>query len=256
MLRFCLYFSRSSFLTTIFATLSVALLAQQPPQPAATPTAVPREVGADGRVERVLSPRDTLYAPVVTDDVQSQRERFMEFAVLTAGPRALITPLFSVGFRMLNPPSHYPLDWKYGATAFGQNYADALARRSAMQTAQYAVGAALREDFRYRPSVSHNPGVRLLHAIGYTFVDRSDSGHSRLAMANFAAAGAKGFVGMAYLPGGYNDISHAGSRAAIAFGSLAGQNVAREFAPDLFRLSRRLHLPFPRLPIPEWWVKR
>jgi hypothetical protein len=76
-----------------------------------------------------------------------------------------------------------------------------------------------------------------------------------LAVANFGAAAANGFVGNAYLPAGYNNVSHAGSRAAIAFAGIAGQNVLREFSPDLARLTARLHVPFPHVPIPDWWVK-
>jgi hypothetical protein len=35
---------------------------------------------------------------------------------------------------------------------------------------------------------------------------------------------------------------------------MMGQNVLREFAPDLARITRKLKLPFPRVPIPEWWT--
>ena len=97
--------------------------------------------------------------------------------------------------------------------------------------------------------------MRSFHALAFTFVDKSDSGHNRVALANFAGAEAGGFVGNLYLPAGFNNLSHAETRTAIAFGGFAAQNLLREFAPDLLKATRRLHAPFPRLPVPEWWVK-
>jgi hypothetical protein len=117
------------------------------------------------------------------------------------------------------------------------------------------VGAVLHEDFRYRPSASHNVLARTFHAIAFTFVDKSDSGHNRVAFANFAGAAAGGFAGNLYLPPGYNNLSHAETRAAMEFAGFATRNVSREFAPELLRFSRKLHVPFPRIPIPEWWTR-
>lgn len=205
----------------------------------------------------VIGPRDPIFGPVATSGKpQTQQERLGDYMVETFGPRSLMGPAFSAGFRSISPKSHYPREWKFGAEAFGRNYGDAYAGRVSEQTARYVTAALLHEDFRYRPSVSTSPVARLAHAVAFTFVDRSDSGANRLAVSNFAAAGARGLVGVSYLPTGYDDLSHAGSRAAIAFAGLAGQNVAREFAPDLFKLTRKLHIPFPRVPLPEWWVKR
>ena len=140
---------------------------------------------------------------------------------------------------------------------FCQNmcYVNGLAARSAMETGRFLTAALLKEDFRYRPSSSKNPFGRAAHAIAFTFVDKSDSGHNRLAISNFVAAGAGGFVGNLYLPRGFNDVSHAQTRMAIELGGLAGQNLLREFAPELLKLARKLHAPFPRVPLPEWWVK-
>jgi hypothetical protein len=124
-----------------------------------------------------------------------------------------------------------------------------------MDTGRFLAGAALHEDFRYRPSTSRNPLARAFHALAFTVIDRSDSGHARIAFANFVGAGAGGFVGNLYLPAGFNNLSHAETRMAITLGGLAGQNLLREFEPDLERLAHRLHLPAPRIPVAAWWVK-
>lgn len=68
-------------------------------------------------------------------------------------------------------------------------------------------------------------------------------------------AGASGFVGNLYLPAGFNNFSHAETRTAFAFGGFAVQNLLREFAPDLLKATHKWHTPFPRIPVPEWWVK-
>jgi hypothetical protein len=199
---------------------------------------------------------DPLYAPLASSrGPQSFHERFMDYAIVTVGPRSLFVPPVYAAVRMLDPPSTYPRDWRVGAGAFGRNYASALAARTSLETGRFLTGALLHEDFRYRPSTSKNPLVRTFHALAFTFVDKSDSGSNRIAFANFAGAGASGFVGNLYMPAGFNDFSHADSRMAFAFGGFAAQNLLREFTPELLKATQRWHTPFPRIPLPAWWVK-
>jgi hypothetical protein len=33
-------------------------------------------------------------------------------------------------------------------------------------------------------------------------------------------------------------------------------NLGAEFGPDIFRFLAEHHLPRPKIPIPEWWVKQ
>jgi hypothetical protein len=200
---------------------------------------------------------DPLYAPVTTSpQPESLQEKFMDYAIVTFGPRVLFTPAIGAAIRMARPRNGYPRDWSLGAGAFGRNYGAALANRAAMETGRFLTGALLHEDFRYRPSKSRDPMARIFHALAFTFVDKSDSGHDRIALANFVAAGAEGFAGNLYLPAGFNNVSHAEARAANAFGHFAMQNLLREFAPELLKATHKVHLPFPRVPVPGWWVKR
>jgi hypothetical protein len=182
-------------------------------------------------------------------------EKFKLYEHQTFGPHALILPLFGAGIRMAHPPSSYPgypKDWTDGPGAFGRLYGSALATQSTKRTARFLVGAAVHEDPRYLPAaVGANTTERFVHAIAFTFVDRNDSGHSELAYANFASAAAGGFVGMAYLPAGYNDASHAGERMGTEFLGLVIQNVTREFAPQWVPIARKLHIPKI---MPAWWT--
>ncbi len=152
-------------------------------------------------------------------------------------PSVFTAPAFRAGIRMANPPgkgaTQYPPEWRQGAEGFGRNYGDAFAQRVTFQTARFAAGVITHEDPRYIPSASHNVLARSLHALSFTFVDRSDSGHAMPAFSNFVGATAAGFVGNAYLPSGFNNATHAGQRATLQFGFTAAGNLFREFAPQM-----------------------
>lgn len=198
---------------------------------------------------------DPFFAPIaVSGAPQTFHQRLMDYAVVAFGPRAVLTPALGSGISLLNPPSAYPRQWRHGVGAFGRIYGSSLASHTSEQTARFVTAAFLHEDFRYRPSSSKNVFVRGLHAVAFAVVDKSDSGHDRIAFSNFAGAAAGAFTPNLYLPAGYNTLSRAESRMAFNFGGIAIRNLTREFAPDLFRSTRKLHLPFPRIPIPAWWT--
>ena len=167
------------------------------------------------------------------------------------GPPALIIPAFGAGIALANPKNHYPREWKDGAGAFGRNYGDALAIVGSQRTARFLTGVALHEDPRYVRSSSKNPLMRTAHALMFTFIDKTDSGRNTIAFSNFAGAAAGGFVGSAYLPHGYNDLTHAEQRMAAQFASIAIQNIAAEFQPQWAPLVRKLRI---NKILPEWWV--
>jgi hypothetical protein len=192
-----------------------------------------------------------LFLPVATSQSLSLRDKFTIYAHQTFGPPALIFPAFAAGRDMANPKSHYPHDWKDGGGAFGRIYGDSLAMTTSQRTARFLTGVALHEDPRYVRSNSTNPLMRTVHALAFTFVDKTDSGRNTIAFSNFAGAAAGGFVGSAYLPHGYNDLTHAEQRMAVQFTSIAIQNVAAEFQPQWGPIVRKLRI---QKIIPEWWV--
>jgi hypothetical protein len=192
-----------------------------------------------------------LYLPVATSQRLSFSDKFTIYAHQTFGPPALIIPAFAAGRDMANPKSHYPHEWKDGAGAFGRIYGDSLAMATSERTARFLTGAALHEDPRYARSSSKNPLARTMHAVAFTLVDKTDSGRNTIAFSNFAGAAAGGFVGSAYLPHGYNDLTHAEQRMAIQFTGIAIQNIAAEFQPQWGPIVRKLRI---QKIIPEWWV--
>jgi hypothetical protein len=192
-----------------------------------------------------------LFLPVANSQRLSFSNKFTIYAHQTFGPPALIFPAFTAGMGMANPKSHYPREWMDGGGAFGRLYGDSIAMATSQRTVRFLTGAALHEDPRYVRSNSTNPLMRTAHALAFTFVDKTDSGRNTIAFSNFAGAAAGGFVGGAYLPHGYNDLTHAEQRMASQFASIAIQNVAAEFQPQWGPIARKLRI---QKIIPEWWV--
>ena len=192
-----------------------------------------------------------LFLPVTTSQRLSFNDKFTIYAHQTFGPPAVIFPAFAAGMGMANPKNHYPREWRDGAGAFGRLYGDSVAMVTSQRTARFLTGVTLHEDPRYVRSNSKNPLVRTMHALAFTFIDKTDSGRNTIAFSNFAGAAAGGFVGRAYLPRGYDDLTHAEQRMTMQFMDVAIQNIAAEFQPQWGRFVRKLRI---QKILPEWWV--
>ena len=199
-----------------------------------------------------LNPLAFLPAPMVGGPLTAE-DKLSIYVHRTFGPPALILPAFGAGLSMLNPPSHYPREWKDGSQAYGRNYGNIVATATARETASMLASIALHEDPRYRSSGSSNVLCRVFHALSYTVIDRTDSGKRTIAISNFAGAAAGGVVGMAYLPNGFNDTKHAQQRMAAQLGTVAIHNLAAEFQPQWGPIVKKLHI---NTLLPEWWVPR
>ena len=199
---------------------------------------------------------DAVYAPLATGQgPESMKTRVDSWLVITFGPRAVVSPMISAGIRMARPNEAYPPDWRQGMQGYARQYGSSMGTKAAFQTARFGAAAVLHEDFRYRPSHADGFFPRTFYAMGFAFVDRGPSGEPRLALANLVGAAAGGFVPNLWLPDGFNRGEDGAKRTATKFGGFMLQNVMREFSPEIAKAFQALHLPFPRLPIPEWWTK-
>jgi hypothetical protein len=198
-----------------------------------------------------LNPIALLSPRLINGQPMTAHDKFEIYIHKTYSPAAVIYPLFGTGIKMARPNQDYPPEWQDGMGAFGRNYGDTVARRTAKTTAEFATQVIFHEDPRYARSTSTNPIVRIGHAIGWTLVDKSDSGHSMLAVSTFTGAAAGSFVGMAYLPDGFNDVNHAKSRMLGSIGGKAISNALIEFEPTWGPIARKIHIP--RL-LPDWWT--
>ncbi len=227
--------------------------AEQLPESPTPQTGVSQSAAAPGEPVAVLP---TVVIPGrITDEALTVHEKWDLYSRDTFGPRALVLPSIGAAFRLINPPDRYSEEWKGGIKAFGREYGNSLAIDGSRNTAYFAVGVLDREDPRYAAAGSRNFVIRLSHALAYTFVAKADSGRNRFALSNFAGSIAGGFIGNAYMPAGYRDITHAGQRSLRQLSEYAGNNIVREFQPELLHLLHWLHIPAEPIPIPVWWTR-
>ena len=165
------------------------------------------------------------------------------FAVESFRPGIYPVAAFYDGLTMANPPKAYPREWRQGFAGFARNYGDFMASWTAVQGGKFVVASIVHEDPRYYPSRSKNFFARSLNAVRSAVVDRGDNGNSRLALANLAGAFAGGFVGNAYLPDPYANVSHGLRRSALGLTGFVTSNLADEFRPEIRKIARKLHLP-------------
>jgi hypothetical protein len=257
-------------IVVVLSLFSVPVLAQQMSEPSSAEvlTSALPDAPSVQDAQNVSQPREAAPAAAVSSSalqgpigpvppLWSSRsltlhEKFTIYTHQAFGPPALIFPAFGAGIRMANPPKNYPRDWTDGGGAFGRLYGDAIATQTTKRTAKFLTDTLFHEDPRYQPArEGANVVARLAHAVAFTLVDRSDSGNRELALGNFTSAAAGGFVGMAYLPNGYNDVSHAGQRMGTEFLGITVANISREFAPQWAPVVHKFHIPKI---VPPWWV--
>ena len=257
---------RAIVLLLTLTVVSGVLLSAQQNNEASSPATAPQTAGGAVQPENKLpdAPQPqkpsaqekrkglpAILAPQMSLQPVSAADKWQLYVHQAFNPVAFLLPTFGVALTMANPPDNYPREWKDGAGAFGRLYGDSLAKREAQLAAKTLTKITLREDPRYLPAASHNVFNRVAHAVLFVLVDKNDSGHNRLAYSNFTGAAASGFVGMGYLPEGYNDVTHAGQRAASTFQDFALSNIANEFCPQWGPLMNRMHLPFVHPPCEE-----
>jgi hypothetical protein len=213
---------------------------QAHPQPAPSPSANVKKGNASSETDDQSS---TVGNPVTSAPL-SVKGKLRYFAVESFRPGIYPVAAFYDGLTMANPPKAYPPEWRQGFPGFARNYGDFMASWASVQGGKFVAASMLHEDPRYFISTNRNFFARIANAVRYVVIDRSDSGHPRLAVANIAGAFAGGFVGNAYLPDPYANASHGFSRSALALTGFVTSNLADEFHPEIHKLVKKLHLPF------------
>jgi hypothetical protein len=242
----------TSPLSSEIASTSVA--AETLPDAPSAQVETPQQAGTPGAKQEDqthINPIPLLSPRLLSGTSLKFHDKFEIYIHKAYSPAAVIYPLFGAGIKMARPTKDYPEDWQDGMGAFGRNYGNAVAQRTAKTTAEFGTEVLLHEDPRYERSDSTNPILRVGHAMSWTLFDKNDSGHRTLAVSTFTSAAAGGFVGMAYLPDGYNDVTHAEQRMFVAISGRAITNVLTEFEPTWGPWARKLRIP--KL-LPEWWV--
>jgi hypothetical protein len=223
------------------AQATPAVIPDAPQPQAAAPRAVPPGAPVPFMWGRLRTPGKPL----------TLKQKFKFYAYTTYGPPEVVMPAIGAGIRMAHPNSEYPPSWQDGWGAYGRLYGSTLAVQTSKHTAEFVTEAAFRYDARYFPSHSDWTYKRILHAWEFVAMEKTDSGKTRLAVPHFAGAAAGGFVGMAYMPPGYNTLSEAGKRSAVELATIFPRNMIQEFAPELAPIFRHIHIPQI---IPVWWT--
>ena len=213
---------------------------QANPQPAPSPSTNVKKKKASS----VTDDQSSTVGDPATSGPLNIKGKLRYFAVETFRPGIYPVAAFYDGLTMANPPKAYPPEWRQGFPAFARNYGDFMASWASVQGGKFVAASILHEDPRYFTSTNKNFFARVFNAVRYVVVDRSDSGHPRLALSNVAGALAGGFVGNAYLPDPYANASRGFRRSAIALSGFVTSNLADEFHPEIHKLAKKIHLPF------------
>jgi hypothetical protein len=212
---------------------------QAHPQPASTPSTDEKRTASSATPDQSSTVGDP-----ATSGPLNVKGKLRYFAVESFRPGIYPVAAFYDGLTMASPPKAYPPEWRQGFPAFARNYGDFMVSWASLQGGKFVAASILHEDPRYFISTNKNFFARLANAVRYAVIDRSDSGHPRLAVANLSGALAGGFVGNAYLPDPYANASRGFRRSAIGLTGFVTSNLADEFHPEIHKLARKFHLPF------------
>src|SRR5579864_841748 len=162
------------------------------------------------------------------------------------GGQTVFAALFMGGIAQLR---HDPEEWGQGAKGYGERVGTRAAQSVTKSTAQFAIGALLREDPRMLPSDSQgNVGQRILHGLAYSVVVGNDRGKRQFAFSRVAASFASGFVGDAWYPHHLGTPSQSLIRTGYAFGGYVASSIFAELKPDLTRLASAIFRGHPKDP--------
>lgn len=136
------------------------------------------------------------------------------------GPWSLASSAFSSGIRQWRAE---PPEWGGGMAGYGRRYASSYTFKAAQNVFEFGLGAAFRDDPRYRRSERTGAG-RVRDAVLHS-----------LRPAHVGSYTGAGLLTTAWYPDSRNSIGRGFARAGIGLGFSIGRNVFREFWPDIKR---------------------
>jgi hypothetical protein len=133
--------------------------------------------------------------------------------------------------------------WGQGTDKFTNHLIASFSRRLVTYGIQSAAAAALREDLRYKPSLSNNVFRRSGHALLRTFVVDTPHGQD-IAYANIVAGVGSAVIIHEFHPGREHGASGTFTLVGFNFVGLAETNLWSEFKPDVKHFLHNRFLPF------------
>ncbi len=135
----------------------------------------------------------------------------------------------------INEGTNTPKEWGQGGAGFGKRLASGFAKHVVQKGIQYPVARMLHEELSYRPSGKQGFGPRMKYALmGVVVTHKTNGNHGRTVNAGeISGAVGSGLISRLWQPASTRTIAAGFSSAGITLGVDAGQNVVREFWPEI-----------------------
>lgn len=128
--------------------------------------------------------------------------------------------------------------WGRGFDGFGCRYAHRFGRRVVGNSIEFAAGALLREDLRYRSSLDTAKRARVQHAVKSAFLAYRDDGSRGITYARFAGYSGRALISATWCPQPLS-AARIGRDAGFGVFDQVSNNLLHEFSPDLKRFGYR-----------------
>ena len=123
-----------------------------------------------------------------------------------------------------------------GATGFGQRFGVAMAGEATGEfLSTFLISSIFHQDPHYHSDPTAHMGKRMVHALSYVAITRSDSGRPMFNFAEFLGTGASSILEGSMHPEWERTPGATAGRVFISIGSDAAFNLLTEFLPDVSR---------------------
>src|SRR5216683_3615295 len=169
-----------------------------------------------------------LAAGLATPAEHPDRDRFVK---RTFGKPALVKTGIGAG---IMEATNSPHEWGQGAAGFGKRVGSVFGKHVIKSSIQTTVGKIRHEELDYHPSGKQGFGPRMKYALLSAVVTRkTTTGKKTIASGRISGAFGSGFISRLWMPARLHTVSSGISSSGISLGADAGNNVVREFWPEI-----------------------
>ena len=151
----------------------------------------------------------------------------------TFSPLGVLEAAFAASVDQL---SDFPVGWGQGGEAYGKRFASRWGRRGIRNGIELGLQVPLHLDPRYDQMGGSNVGRRIGHAVRRTLLARRDGGGEMANVPTFVSIFATSAISLQWYPERYRTGSHILGLGAQDLGWEVGNNLVREFWPDVKRI--------------------
>lgn len=157
---------------------------------------------------------------------------------VTVGVRDIFSPIGVLESSLsgtLDQWSDFPTGWGQGWDRYGERVANRWAQRALRTSITSGFDIAMKADNRYDISTSRRISDRIGHAFRRTLVTRREAGGEMPNVPLFASVFGSSAIAVQWYPERYQTASHIFGLGAQQLGWEFGNNLGREFWPDIRR---------------------